>query len=221
MSETSSARTPLWLIPVARAIPVLLLGLAITFTGGHSAGFGAVAFGLWGVVSTIPAVLVLIRPDVAGAQPVAARRALLGVIVLTAVVGIVALMLGLTAGGAGFGILVGVWGIVAGALEIFGGIRSRRDDPERTARLGGIRDAVIVGALTIALGVVALAIPVEFRQPFPGAGGQPGVLTASIIVVGALGAWGILVGVLHAIGAVSLREPRPAAATIGRGADAS
>ncbi|TPW76799.1 hypothetical protein [Schumannella sp. 10F1B-5-1] len=221
MSETPIARSPLWLVPAVRALPALVLGLVITFTGGHSTAFGSVAFGIWALVATIVAVLVLIRPDVAAAQPVAARRALLGVQLVTGIAGIVALVLALTAAGAGFGILVGLWAVVAGALEIIGAVVSRRSDPARTAAVGGVRDAIIVGALTFVLGVIALAIPAGFRQPFPGAGDQPGVLTASIIVVGVLGAWGVIVAVLHGIAAVSLREPRPAAATIGRGADAS
>ncbi|MGN6327132.1 DUF308 domain-containing protein [Pseudolysinimonas sp.] len=186
-----------WTLTAVRAALVLVLGLAITFTGGHSAGFGLVAFGLFGLVSG--AVLL------AGAV-LALGRAVRGPFVVQAVVTLVAGLAALVAVASAPAerdviVLVGIvsaFGLVTGALELVTGVRARGRDR-------GARDWILVGALTVLLGVAFLVVPPGYRQSLGGIQNISGTLTASVVLVGLLGAWGIVVGVLQAISAVSLR----------------
>jgi uncharacterized membrane protein HdeD (DUF308 family) len=86
--------------------------------------------------------------------------------------------------------------VIAGALELVSGLRQR-------GRAAGWGDAVAVGALTLVLGVVTLLLPPDIADAFAGDKGVEGLLTSSIILVGLLGAWAILTGVLQAISAAS------------------
>ena len=63
----------------------------------------------------------------------------------------------------------------------------------------------VSNALTVLLGVVFLVVPPGYSQSLGGIERISGTLTASVVLVGLLGAWGIIVGVLQAISAVSLR----------------
>jgi uncharacterized membrane protein HdeD (DUF308 family) len=185
-------RVAAWSLAAVRALLALVLGLAITFTGGHSAGFGLVAFGLFGAVA---GVVLLIGALLVGAG--AARGSAIVQAVVTLVAGIAALVLA----GGGVIALIGIvsaFGIVSGALELIGGLRGRRTE-------AGARDAIITGALTVLLGVAFLLVPPGYTQALGGIQKITGTLTASVVLVGVLGAWGILVGVLQAISAVSLR----------------
>jgi hypothetical protein len=60
-------------------------------------------------------------------------------------------------------------------------------------------------------------VPPELVQPFEGENGISGTLTGAIIAVGAIGAWGVLVGVLLAIAAVTLRGAGTRAAAVRGG----
>jgi uncharacterized membrane protein HdeD (DUF308 family) len=180
------------MLTAVRALLALILGLAITFTGGHSAGFGLVAFGAYGIVA---GVLLLL-----GAL-VALPRSVRGSFVVQAVVTIAAGVAGVVLAGDDVIALVGVvsvFGILTGALELVAGLRARRSD--RSAR-----DWILVGGLTVLLGVVFLLVPPGYTQALGGIEKIAGTLTASVVMVGILGAWGIIVGVLQAISAVSLR----------------
>lgn len=186
-----------WALTAVRAILVLVLGLAITFTGGHSAAFGLVAFGLFGVVGGLAllggAVLALGRP---------VRGSFLVQAAITIAAGVGALVVGAsgTAGGDVVGLvgIVSAFGILTGALELVAGLRARRTD--RSAR-----DWILTGVLTVLLGLVFLVVPPGYSQPLGGIERITGTLTASVVLVGLLGAWGVVVGVLQAISAISLR----------------
>jgi uncharacterized membrane protein HdeD (DUF308 family) len=187
------------MLTAARAALALVLGLAITFTGGHSARFGLVAFGVFGVVAGL---LLL-----AGALLVL-RRAVRGTFLVQAAVTLVAGISGLVAlssaaGGGDVIALVGIvsaFGILTGALELVAGLRARRADR-------GARDWILTGALTLALGLAFLVVPPGYRESLGGIERVTGTRTASVVLVGLLGAWGIVVGVLQGISAVSLRTP--------------
>jgi hypothetical protein len=58
-----------------------------------------------------------------------------------------------------------------------------------------------------------LVIPPDIADRFTGEKGVEGLLTSPIIVVGLLGGWGIVTGVLLAIAAASPRQARARAAT--------
>ena len=198
-----------WVLTAVRAAAALVLGLAITFTGGHSAGFGLVAFGLFGVVA---GAVLLFGALLALAGPV--RGSFLVQAVVTLAAGITALVVVASAPANGDVIvLVGIvsaFAVVTGALELVTGLRARRRD--RSAR-----DWILTGVLTLLLGVAFLVVPPGYTQTLGGIQNITGTLTASVVLVGLLGAWGILVGVLQAISAVSLRGGAGAAGGAGAG----
>jgi len=189
-----------------RALLALALGLVITFTAGHTATFGLVAFGVFAVLSGLLLAAGSFGPR---AEPIA-RTAFRAQAVVTVVAGIAALVLP----GGGMGYLVWIlsgWAIVAGALELVSGIRAR-------GRAAAWTDWVTVGALTVLLGAVVLIIPPDISDRFTGDKGVEGLLTSPIIVVGLLGGWAIVTGVLLAIAAASPKQARARAAAKASGA---
>jgi uncharacterized membrane protein HdeD (DUF308 family) len=181
-----------WAVTAVRGAEALVLGLVVTFTSGHSAHFGLVAFGSFalvaGITLVIGALLGLARP---------VRGSFLVQATVTLAAGVAALALE----GGDVMALVGIvsaFGILSGALELVAGLRARRTD--RSAR-----DWILTGGLTVLLGVAFLLVPPGYSQTLGGIEKVTGTLTASVVLVGILGAWGILVGVLQAISAVSLR----------------
>ena len=180
-----------WYLPVARAVPALVLAAVITFSPDHSAPLGFLAFGLVGVLSG--AVLT------AGALRAESVERTLGLLqgILSIVAGGIALML--PGGGLPFLILlVTGWAAVTGFVELYLGVRARRADP--TAR-----DGIFAGGLTVLLAVGLLLVPPQLAQPLGGIEGVEGVLTASVVVVGALGAYWAILGVYLVIAGLSLR----------------
>jgi uncharacterized membrane protein HdeD (DUF308 family) len=189
-----------------RALFALALGLAITFTSGHTAAFGLVAFGVYALASGA-----LILAGTFGRRAAAeARTAFRASGIVSVVAGVAALVL--PSGGIGYLVwLLSGWAIVTGALELVSGIRARH-------RIPGWSDWIIVGSLTVLLGIVVLATPPDIADYFSGDKGVEGLLTSSIILVGMLGAWAVITGVLQAIAAASpnktaARPAQPATAS--------
>lgn len=193
-----------WIIPASRALLALALGLVITFTAGHTATFGLVAFGVFAVLTGLLLAAGSFGPR---AEPIS-RTAFRAQSVVSMVAGIAALVLP----GGGIGYLVWIlsgWAIVTGALELVSGIRARR-------RVVAWTDWITVGGLTVLLGAIVLIIPPDIADRFTGDKGVEGLLTSPIIVVGLLGGWGIVTGVLLAIGAASPKQAHArASATSG------
>jgi uncharacterized membrane protein HdeD (DUF308 family) len=180
-----------WILTAGRAALALVLGLVITFTSAHTAFFGLIAFGIFALVSGAWLLVGWFGPR-AGVDGRTAFRAA-GFVSLIA--GAAALVL--PSGGLGYLVWVlSGWAIITGALELVTGIRSR-------GRVAGWTDGVLVGALTVVLGVVALVVPPDISDSFSGDKGVEGLLTSPIIIVGMLGAWAVLTGVLQAIAAAS------------------
>ena len=189
-----------WIAQLARGVLALVLGVVITLTLDHSPAFGLLTFGAFALLTGAVVVLAALRSPYAGRR----RTAFLVQGLATAVAGIVALAV--PSGGVAFlGAVVGSWAIVTGLLEGSAGILSRSRSPLA-------RDWIITGALTVVLGIVAVVLPPDFAQAFAGERGNSGTLTSSVIVIGVIGAWAILVGVLQVISAVTVRADRPARA---------
>jgi uncharacterized membrane protein HdeD (DUF308 family) len=187
-----------WIAQLARGILALALGIAITLTLDHSPVFGLLTFGAFAVLSGV----VLLVATLRGAYAARMRAGFLAQAVATLAAGVLALAV--PGGGVAYlAIVVGAWAIVTGLLEGTSGILSRRLVPLA-------RDWILTGALTVVLGVVAFALPPDFVQAFAGERGNSGTLTSSVILVGVLGAWAILVGVLQVISAVTVRADRGA-----------
>jgi uncharacterized membrane protein HdeD (DUF308 family) len=186
------AATP-WYVPLARAVPALVLAAVITFSSDHSAPLGLLTFGIFAVI--VGAVLI------ASALRLGTRGVVRGVTfaqgIITVLVGIVSLAQ--PAGGLPFFVfLLTTFAAITGFLELYLGLRSR-------GKSSSSRDWVFVGALTALLAIIVLLVPPGFSQSFTGPDDVQRVLTASVIVVGALGAYWAILGVYLVIAGLSLR----------------
>lgn len=189
-----------WIGQLARGILALALGLTITLTLEHSPSFGLLTFGAFAILAG----MAILAATLGGSYAGQLRGTFLGQGVATLAAGIVAVAMP----GAGVGFLalvVGVWAAVTGLLEGASGILSRSWSPLA-------RDWIITGALTVALGVVAVVLPRDVAQAFAGEQGNSGMLTSSVILIGVVGAWAMLVGMLQVISAVTVRSDRSARA---------
>ena len=169
---------PYYVVPGLRSIILIVTGLVITFTPGHSAQFGIVALGILGLVSAVGLGLVSL-----GLSNTKTGRGLhLWQALVSLVVG--ALALALYEAGMIFLLWAIVfWALLIGVAEVFFGARLARGDVLR-------RDWITQGSMTVILAVVVLFQPAD-----------------SVAVVGFLGAWAIVQGVYMAIASVALRFP--------------
>lgn len=197
------AVTP-WYVPVARAVPAIALAVVVTFSADHSAPLGYVTFGIFAVVTGAILVASGLRLGAVGIV----RSVTLAQGIVTVLAGIISLAV--TTGGLPFFVfLVTAFAAITGFLELYLGLRGRGRD--RSAR-----DWVFVGTLTALLAIVVLLVPPGFAQAFTGPDGVERQLTASVIVVGALGAYWAILGVYLVIAGLSLKwavDPETAPAT--------
>lgn len=192
------AATP-WYVPLARAVPALVLAAVITFTADHSAPLGLLTFGIYAAVTGA----VLTASALRLASTGIVRGVTLAQGLLSLIAGVVSLAL--PAGGLPFFVfLLTAFAAITGFLELYLGLRSR-------GKSGSSRDWVFAGALTALLAIVVLLVPPSFSQSFTGPDGVERALTASVIVVGALGAYWAILGVYLVIAGLSLRWARTAA----------
>jgi uncharacterized membrane protein HdeD (DUF308 family) len=184
-----------WYAPLTRAVPAAALTCVITFAGGfYTPEYGLASFGGYAIVVGVLGVFLSLRA--------VERGVLRTVFVIQAIVSVaagVAALVGVHGGLPVLLVVVALWGIIAGFLELYAGIRSRR-----TRAVG--RDWIFVGALTVLFAVVCLVIPPDYVQHYnaPGDGGAR-ILNASVMVVGALGVYGAIAAVYLAIAGFSLR----------------
>lgn len=182
-----------WYVPVARAVPALALAVVITFTADHSAALGYLTFGIFAVIAGAILAASALRLASRGVT----RTVTLAQGLITVLAGVVSLAL--PGGGLPFFVfLLTAFAAITGMLELYLGLRSRGRD--RSAR-----DWIFIGALTALLAVAVLLVPPEFQQAFSGPDGVARELTASVIIVGALGAYWAIFGVFLVIAGLSLK----------------
>ena len=182
-----------WLIPLVRAVIALGVAAAITFSADHSAPVGFLAFGAFALLSGLAVALLAARVTRASVErSFSIAQGAVGI-----AVGGASLALA-TSGTAVLLFLVSAWAAVTGFFELYLGIRSR-------GRLPQSRDWVFVGALTAVFAIVVLLIPSGFEQSFIGPDKVERVLTASVILVGMIGAYAAILGVYLAIAGLSLK----------------
>jgi hypothetical protein len=124
-----------------------------------------------------------------------------GVLFVHAAVAILAGLAAIAVPGAGLPFLVfvvTVYAVVTGFLELYLGLRGRRAG-------GPAKDRIFLGGLTIVLAIALLLVPPGFAQSFTGPDGIARQLTASVVVVGLLGAYWAVAGVYLVIAGLSLR----------------
>jgi hypothetical protein len=184
-----------WYAPLARAVPAAALACVITFAGGfYTPEYGLASFGGYAIVIGVLGVVLSLRLLTAG--PLRTVFLIQGIVSVAAGV---AALIGVDGGLPVLLVVVALWGVIAGALELYAGIRSR-------GKRAVARDWIFIGALTMLFAVVCLIIPPGYVQHYnaPGDGGAR-ILNASVMVVGAMGLYGAIVAVYLAIAGFSLR----------------
>ncbi|WP_350348390.1 hypothetical protein ABIQ69_00220 [Agromyces sp. G08B096] len=174
-----------WVVPVVRGALAIVPAAVITFSQDHSPALGLTVFGVWAVVSGLVTGPLSLR--------LLADRVIRWLAaaqaVATVAAGITALIVppGLPA----LVVLLIAWAAVSGLLELFAGLRAR-------GRSAVARDWLTVGGATALAAILFLVFPFD-----------------PVSIVGLLGAYLVIVGVLLVIGGLSLKwagAARPAAA---------
>jgi uncharacterized membrane protein HdeD (DUF308 family) len=188
-----------WFLPLLRAAAAVAFAVVVTFSPDHSAPLGYLALGGYGIIAG--ATLLWGGFTVTGGQ----RVMLVAQGAVLAVAGALALLF--MNGGLPFLVLLlSGAAVITGALELVSGLRTT--GPLR-------RDRIFVGILTIVLAIAVLVVPPGLSVPTSGIDGDTGVLTASTIIVGVLGAYLAIIGVYLAIAAFSLKWASASTAEVG------
>ncbi|UYN83028.1 MAG: hypothetical protein KIT89_09980 [Microcella sp.] len=176
--DAPAVARPVWLGPVLRAVPAILVGLAITFTADHSALLGLVMLSIFGLGSTLALLVTSVRLE--RSEPLRGLHHALALI--AGVVGAASAVAAATLGSAlpVLLLLIGGYAVLAGALELVWGIRHRDRSPFA-------RDGMIIGVGTLALAVV-LALVAD-----------------PVSAVGFFGAYAVVLGVFLVIAGLSAR----------------
>ena len=188
MSTRTGDRT--WSLTLVRAIPAAVVALLITFLADHSAILGFFALGGFALATGIVVLIAALR-GAYPTRPFAIHGGLLiagGAVALTLNQSGLPVLLFLTSA------LFGATGIV----ELVTGLRAR-------GVLPAARDWIFVGALSAVLAIAVLLIPADFREVFPIPGTTVPPLTASVILVGLIGAYAAVVAVYLVIAGLSLK----------------
>ena len=194
---TAPQRT--WLFPVLRAIPAAVAALVITFSADHSAALGHLALGSFAVASG----MIVVAAALWGSAP---RGPFLALGALLLVGGVAAFV----SAQAGLPFLLFLTSAIFGAtgiLELVAGLRAR-------GRAAAARDWIFVGAASALFAIAALLIPADYSQVITIPDKVVPALTASVILVGALGAYCAIVAVYLVIAGLSLKWAPPASTTV-------
>jgi hypothetical protein len=183
-----------WYVPLSRAVFAAALSCVITFAGGnYTPEYGLFTFGGYGIVAGLGGIALSFRGIQAGVYRT--------VFLLQAIVSILAGLAAVYWWHLGLPMLIALlttWAIIAGALELYAGVRSRR-------RRAVSRDWIFIGALTVVFAIVILAVPPGYIDHYTGPDGKPYILNASVMDVGVLGVYGAIVAVYLAIAGLSLK----------------
>ncbi len=181
-------------VQFARAALAAIAALMITFSADHSAPFGLSVFSGFAIATAL--VLFL------AAWLVAASGQRLHYVLLAVIAVIPGLLAGLPAlrSETALFVLVLVWAVSCGIVEVIFGLRARRvGDP--TAR-----DAITVGIFCLLLGAALLLVPWAFSWEYTIKDVGDFTLTGIILGVGAFGAWAWITAVYLAIAAFTPRR---------------
>jgi uncharacterized membrane protein HdeD (DUF308 family) len=200
LGSTSGIARAYWPVPLVRAAAAAVAALVITFSLDHSSIMGLLVFGVYALVGGVLC-------GVFGASRLgddrASRTLFLAQAAVSGIAAIAALAFSFAAPTPpAYVYLVVAWAVVTGLLELVAGVLGR----ERTVLA---RDWSVVGAITVVLGIVFLAVPPDFTTSFTGAQGVSGTMTTSIMTVGLFGAYAAIIAAYLAIGAFTLKGERP------------
>ena len=208
-------------VQLARAAFAAIATVMITFSPDHSAVVGLSVFSGFaiatGLIHLAAAWLV---------YPAGARWP-------SILLGIATLVAGM-AGGiepvrtvTGFFVVVVTWAVVTGVIETVAGVRGVRALRPREAKAGAVaawdggpqtyvaprndsRDAIVVGVLTLVLGIALLCVPSGYALQYTIEEAHASfTLTGITIAVGILGGYAAIVAVYLGIAGFSPRQPSP------------
>ncbi|WP_349899150.1 DUF308 domain-containing protein [Parafrigoribacterium soli] len=193
LQDNAAQRAAYWPVPLIRAVPAAVIGLSITFTADHSARLGLVTFGVFAMVSgALLASLSWRRLAVSGVRPSLVTQGAIAV-----VLGLLAMLLQ-DGGTVALLSLFTVFALLTGFLELYSGLRTR-------GRFIASGDWRVGGILTVLAGVAFLLVPPELHQRVSTPEGTTGVLDASIVAVGILGAYGAILAIYLLIAGFSAK----------------
>jgi uncharacterized membrane protein HdeD (DUF308 family) len=164
--------------------------LVITFSADHSAALGFLALGGFGIV-TGAVIIVGAFTGVYPRRPYAVQGALL------VGVGVSALLHTDSTVGMLIALIAALFG-VTGVIELVTALWAR-------GRYAGSRDWVFMGGVSLVLAAAVLLVPADFVDVISIPGAEVPPLTASVIVVGLLGAYAAIVAVYLVIAGLSLK----------------
>ena len=167
-----------------------MVALVITFMSDHSAFLGYLALGVFSVATGVVIVIAALR----GVYP---RTSFLAQGALLVIGGAAALVFNQASLAVLLFLTSALFG-VTGVIELVTGLRAR-------GRAAAARDWVFVGALSAVFAVAVLLIPVDFVQAITIPDKVVPPLTASVILVGLLGAYAAIAAVYLVIAGLSLK----------------
>jgi hypothetical protein len=186
-----------WVVPIARAAPAAAAAIIITFTGAHSAALGFIVFGGFAVLAGLAIGVLNARAP----EPAVTRSILVAQGAVTVVAGLFALFL-MAGEVSTLMVILTTWAAITGFLELYVGLRTRGANASS-------RDWVFVGALTAVFAIAVLFVPPGLDQSFSGQNNVSGVVTASVVVVGAFGVYVAILAVYLVIAGLSLKWVKP------------
>lgn len=182
-------------VQIARALFAALAAIMITFSPDHSAAVGMAVFSGWAIATAL--VLIFAAWQV---YPSGRRAAPVVLGVFTIVAGMIAGIPAARTATLFFAIVI-AWALATGIAELVAGLRARGSDP-------AARDAILIGAITIALGLGLLLVnPAYSLEYLIRDAGRTGVLTGITIGVGIFGGYAAVIAVFLGIAGFSPRKP--------------
>lgn len=182
-------------LQLARAAFAALAAIMVTFSPDHSAAVGLAIFSGFAIATGLVFVLAawLVHPKGERGTPV-----LLGM--LTILAGMVSGM-GPWRTTLGFFLIVIAWALATGLVETVASWLLRRTDSARA------RDGLVIGILTVVLGVALLVIPREYALDYVIEDAEESfTLTGITIAVGVFGGYAAIVAVFLGIAGFSPRR---------------
>lgn len=185
-------------LQVARALFAALAAAMVTFSSDHSAPLGLGVFSGFalatGLAFALSAWLVFPRGQ---------RLIVLLLAAVSIVAGLVASVSAWRTTSVFFGVVI-AWALITGAIELVGALRQRK-----TVGAAGSRDGVLIGILSLVLGVVLFIPNQQYALDYSIAGAGSFTLTGITIAVGLFGGYAAVVAVFLAIAGFSPRRPEP------------
>jgi uncharacterized membrane protein HdeD (DUF308 family) len=208
VTEAASSRTlEVRHVQLARAAVAAIAAIMVTFSPDHSAALGLSIFGGFAIVTAF-VLLVAARM----VYPAGRRWPFIVIGVVSAVAGLAGGIAQLRSTTMFFVILI-VWAVVTGVIELIAGLRQRRalrmtQNPE--AAPSDARDSIVIGAITIVFAIALALVPTQYSLDYRiEEADATFTLTGIIIGVGLFGAYTAIVAVYLAIAGFSPRKPLP------------